>query len=93
LEEGQEIPNLGVRYTTVYEKGKLGHQLFVHRDANAAINIADIYISLAVTGKRPERHSNTKSKSKLKSKSASKSKSKSKSASKSKLNRKIKNEN
>jgi len=54
----------------VYEKGKLGHQIFVHRDINAAINIADIYISLAVTGKRPERHSNTKSKSKSASKSS-----------------------
>jgi len=35
---------LGVRYTTLYEKGKLGNQIFVHRDVNAASNIADIYI-------------------------------------------------
>ena len=47
----------GVRYTTVYKKGKLGHRIYVNRDVNAAINIADIYCTLAVTGERPERHS------------------------------------
>ncbi|GMH74073.1 hypothetical protein TrRE_jg1407 [Triparma retinervis] len=51
----------GVRYTTVYKKGELGHRIYVNRDVNAAINIADIYCTLAVTGKRPARHSPSKS--------------------------------